>query len=144
MAEVFIRGRHAHGTLVEQRDGLIVLALPGSDYRLHLRIDAPLDARPGDRVHGTIKANARRVDVVTSGGAYIEPVYGRPRRLQGRVLATDPAANTLTVNVGPCPVEATLMPAQKAGDFMPGMFVSFDVEPGARLDPEHQPPNTHA
>ncbi len=135
MAEVFIRGATAHGTLIEQGDGTIVLALPGSDYRLHLACDSALHPGVGGRVHGVIRAQARRVDVTRSGGAFIEPVYGRPRRIQGRVIATDAQANTITVNTGVCPITATLMPAQAAADFADGVFVGFDVEPGATFEP---------
>jgi hypothetical protein len=137
MAEVFLRGTTAHGTLIEQRDGLVILALPGSDYRLHLTCEHPLTPGVGGRVHGVIFAQARRVDVVRSGGAFIEPVYGRPRRIQGRVIAHDRDANTITVNCGPCPITATLLPPQKAGDFADGAFVGFDIEPGATFEPEH-------
>lgn len=137
MAEVFIRGTAAHGTLIEQRDGITILALPGSDYRLHLACESELHPGVGGRVHGIIRAQARRVDVTRSGGAFIEPVYGRPRRIQGRVIATDPQANTITVNTGVCPITAALLPPQKASDFADGAFVGFDVEPGATFVPEH-------
>src|SRR5690606_15182475 len=67
MAEIFVRGLEVHGTLVEQREGQIVLALPGTDYRLHLAVDGPLTPGVGGRVHGVIRAQARRVDVTRTG-----------------------------------------------------------------------------
>src|SRR5690606_6648581 len=87
------------GRLEEIGDGMIVLGLPGTDYRVHLVCaQPPAGAKVRDRVRGTITANARRVDVVPSGGRYIEPVFGRPRRVQGRVIGGDPQANTITVD----------------------------------------------
>jgi hypothetical protein len=118
----------------------IVLALPGTDYQLHLAVDRPLapgfTPGPNSLVTGVIRAKARRVDVVTTGGRYIEPVYGRPRRVQGSVMAADPADNTLAVHCAPgCVMVCTLMAGQKAGNFAPGTLVSFDVERGATFDP---------
>lgn len=138
MAEVFIRGTVAHATFIEQREGVVVLALPGTDYRLHLTCEVALHPGVGGRVHGVIAAQARRVDIVRSGGAFIEPVYGRPRRIQGRVVAADSQANTITVNTGACPITATLMPSQQARDFADGTFVGFDIEPGASFVSEHE------
>lgn len=125
------------GTLAERGDGRIVLTLPHSDYRLHLAADtssgALANAALGRPISGRIHANARRVDVVGTGGRYIEPTYGRPRRLQGTIIAVDPAANTITVHCG-CPFICTLMDRQNAGDFLPGQLVTFDVERGARFE----------
>jgi len=118
------------GKLEEQSDGMIVVSVPDTSYRLHLAVDQPLDAKPGQRVTGVITAQGKRVDVVGTGGRYIEPVFGRPRRIQGRVVATDPAANTITVRCGAV-MRITLMSSQKAADFPEGTFVSFDVERGA-------------
>lgn len=125
------------GRLAEAPPGAedrIVLRIPETDYRLHLLVDSPLEARPGERVTGTVHCQAKRVDVVPSGGRFIEPVFGRPRRIQGRVVGGDVRANTLHVHAG-APVVATLMPAQQASDFKIGQMVCFDVEAGARFEP---------
>lgn len=64
-----------------------------------------------------------------SGGRYLEPVYGRPRRVQGSVIAID--ANSIVVNAGvPVLVEPT-DPRQNPGSFAVGQFVSFDALDGA-------------
>jgi len=118
------------GRLEEQTDGTIIVSVPDTSYRLHLVAPDTLDARPGQRLTGVITAQAKRVDVVGTGGRYIEPVHGRPRRVQGRVVANDTATNTITVRCGPT-MKVTLMPSQKAADFPEGAFVSFDVERGA-------------
>ena len=127
----------ARGTLHEVGQGTIILATPHSDYRLHLVSDPAANVgKPGDRVSGTIQGVARRVDVIPAGGRYIEPVYGRPRRLQGWIVATDSAANTLTVHCGAAPVTVTLSDArQKASDFAVDQLVSFDLERGATWTP---------
>lgn len=118
----------------EAGDGMIVLAPPGTDYQHHLRVDEPIKTPVGKTITGHILARARRVDVVEAGGRFVEPVYGRPRRVQGRVLAVDTTANTVVVLCS-CPFVCELTADQKARDFEPGQIVSFDVEPGARLIP---------
>ncbi len=77
---------------------------------------------------------AKRVDVVGHGGRFIEPVYGRPRRLQGTVVATDPNLNMITVR-SRCPFVCRLTGSQKAAAFAIGSLVGFDVEAGAVFEP---------
>jgi hypothetical protein len=129
-------GDAATGVLASSEDGQIVLALPGTDYRLHLQLAGPIDAPSGKPITGRITAKARRVDVVHRGGRFIEPLYGRPRRLQGTVVATDPHENTITVKCGGgCPFVCRLMAGQRAINFDVGAFVGFDVEAGAGFEP---------
>ena len=126
----------AAGTLLEVGDDRIVLGLPDTDYRLYLRIDGPITAPLNKPIRGRITARARRVDRIRRGGRFIEPIYGRPRRLQGRISATDPAANTMTVTAGgDCPFVCQLVTDQSAGDLRPGWLVGFDVESGAAFEP---------
>ena len=135
----------ARGTLLEHGPNTIVLGLPGTDYQLHLQVKQAIAAHQGQRVSGTIHAHARRVDIVPTGGRYIEPVYGRPRRLQGTILTTDPIANTITVDCAPaqdgppgavgCPFVCRLMAEQKAAGLSRGELVSFDIERGAVFEP---------
>ncbi len=127
------------GRLIQQQDGTVVLGLPGTDYQLHLQAPTPIHAKPHGRVSGVITARAKRVDVVGTGGRYIEPVYGRPRRLQGTITATDLTLNTLTVDCA-CPVVCKLTMGQDASQFSVGQLVSFDVERGATLTPINSEP----
>jgi hypothetical protein len=111
------------------RPARIVLSFPNTSYRIHLvprgRIGTPI----GKRIVGTIHAHARRIDEVRTGGRYVEPVYGRPRRVQGRVVGTE--ADAVVVDAG-LPIHCTPTdPRQKAADFQPGQLVSFDVLDGA-------------
>lgn len=121
------------GLLVESKPEMIVLALPGTDYRLHLAVGKPVDAPLNKPLSGRIYARAKRVDVVPSGGRFIEPVYGRPRRLQGRITQTDPQANTILVQCG-APFTCELTAGQRAENFHANQLVSFDVERGARIE----------
>jgi hypothetical protein len=130
-----IDARLARGTLARLEPGTatrpahVVLAVPNTNYEMHLVPTAPVRALPGKRLIGTIRARARRIDVVQTGGRYIEPVLGRPRRVQGSVVAVEPDAVVVDAGV---PIHcAPTDPRQKPTDFTPGQFVSFDVMDGA-------------
>ena len=122
------------GVLIEQGDGRVVVSLPGSEYQLLLCVEQLLSVAPGKRVSGVIHAVAKRVDVVHHGGRFIEPVYGRPRRVQGVVTATNANDNTITV-CSRCPFVCRLSGSQKAGDFALRSLVGFDIESGAVFAP---------
>lgn len=128
----------ASAVLAERHDDRVVLTLPHTDYRIHLDVkgESPELAADnvGKSVAGRIEAQARRIDVVHTGGRYLEPVYGRPRRLQGRIVATDRRSNTITVQC-PCPIVCHLMAPQLAQQFEVGQLVSFDIERGATFRP---------
>lgn len=116
------------------RHALLVVSFPNTSYRLRLEPAGGFERftqHIGQRVVGRIQARAKRVDVVGAGGRYVEPVLGRPRRVQGSILATNEKSNTITVGAG-APIVCTLTdPRQRASMFEPGQFVSFDVERGA-------------
>jgi len=62
----------------------------------------------------------------------VEPVAGRPRRVQGMVVGID--GDRVVVDAG-MPIHCRPTDArQKAADFQPGDFVSFDVHRGATFE----------
>ena len=114
----------------------VVIEVPNTSYQLHLIPAAPVTTPVGKRTIGVIRAEARRVDVVKSGGRYVEPVAGRPRRVQGAVIAKDASANSITVSAG-VPIVLKLTDArQRAEQFAEGDFVSCDVMDGATYTPQ--------
>jgi hypothetical protein len=125
----------ARGRLVETIEATatkpahVVLTFPNTSYQMHLVPDGEVTGEVGKRIVGTIRASARRVDECRSGGRYVEPVYGRPRRVQGMVRAIEDDAIVVDAGV---PIRCTLTDArQKPGDFEVGDFVTFDVLDGA-------------
>src|SRR3954467_4658742 len=108
-------------------DGMVTLKVPNLNYRNSFAIssEAAAGLAPGARVRGRIHAPAWKVDRVELGGNYVEPLYGRPRRMQGTILSVNTAANQLTVQVG---YEATVqMPERyKAESFKVGERVGWD------------------
>lgn len=116
-----------------------VVEILNTSYRLHLIPGGTILSPVGKKVIGIVRADARRVDIVKSGGRYVEPVAGRPRRVQGTVIAMDASANTVTVNAG-VPIVLKLTDArQRAEQFAEGDFVSCDVLDGATFTPTPNP-----
>lgn len=110
---------------------MVEIGFPNTQYRTQLIPTGEVKAAVGKKIIGSVRAEARRVDIVQSGGRYVEPVYGRPRRVQGTIISTDNTANTITVNAG-FPIVCRLTDQrQRAVGFEPGQFVSFDVKAGA-------------
>ncbi len=126
---------HARGILSQATDDLITLTIPGTSYQLHLAVLKTPGTPVGKRVSGVIRVQARRIDKVNSGGRYIEPVAGRPRRVQGSVLVVNGADGTLTMDAGVPVVVKPTDARQKASDFQPGDFISFDAMPGSTFAP---------
>lgn len=147
LAPGLARGVHVESVAATAtRPAHVRLSFANTSYVLHLLPVGPVKAKPGEKVLGTIRARARRVDVVPSGGKYVEPVIGRPRRVQGRVvgrLAGNGAGagvgdgqGTIIVDAG-VPMHCTLTDArQHAEDFAVGDLVSFDVLDGASFTPK--------
>ncbi|MEO0588307.1 MAG: hypothetical protein AAF078_11795 [Planctomycetota bacterium] len=119
------------------RDGQdVVLAVPDTDYRLHLVVAEGLVADERGDLRGVIRADAKRVDVIKGGGRYVEPVIGRPRRVQGRIVAGEGSTGSIVVRAGVGTLVCRLTdPRQSLADFSVGQLVSFDVLRGARLEP---------
>ena len=89
----------------------------------------------GKKARGVIRANARRIDVVTTGGRYIEPVQGTPRRIQGPIIDVDTGRNTVTIHAAAPIVCKVTDPRQRADQFKPGDFVACDLIPGSSFTP---------
>lgn len=122
------------GVVDEAHADWVQVRVPGTDYRLRLVPAGGLSVAVGDKVAGVIRAQALRMDVIPAGGRYIEPVQGRPRRVQGRIVGGNAQLNEVYIQAGPG-VVVTPMAPQRAGDFAIGQMVSFDVRDGATLEP---------
>ncbi len=116
------------------RSATITLAILNTSYEIQLVPAAAVQGTVGKRIIGIIRADAKRLDTVKTGGRFIEPVYGRPRRVQGSVVGVDTAANAVIVDAT-VPIHCRLTDQrQKAADFQLGQFVSCDVMDGARFE----------
>ena len=79
------------------KPAFLVFGVDNTDYQIHLepsggKLPDGIADRIGQRLVGTVRASAKRIDVVRSGGKFVDPVFGRPRRVQGRIIASNPSA----------------------------------------------------
>lgn len=82
-------------------EGWIELALPHSDYIMHLRLDidpSRVSAPVGKRIRGHASADAMRFHQASGGGRFIEPVVGEPRIVAGTVLHVDRAGGRVLID----------------------------------------------
>ncbi len=122
------------------RPACVVLAAANTDYLLHLRPHgddlSPFEGRVGTTVVGVIRAEARRLDRCGTGGRYVEPVFGRPRRVQGMVRAVLADRNAVVVSVGHgLSIHLTpTAPGQHASGFAADDFITCGVADGASFE----------
>lgn len=130
--------RLARGVLEEilpataTKSAYAVISFPNTSYRVHLEPVGEITTKPGKTIVGTIRARARRIDTCTTGGRFLDPVFGRPRRVQGVIVAIEGDAVVVSAGV---PVHCVPTdPRQKASDFEVGQFVSMGVEGGTSFE----------
>lgn len=107
-------------------EGLVTLRSPGANYETTFKLGGVAKAlKAGDKVRGSILAPAWKAEKVSDGGNYVEPLLGRPRRMQGEIMSINAAANQLTVHVG-YDVTVTLPDRYKASAFAVGQRIGWD------------------
>lgn len=120
----------ARVVLEEIADDILVLKVPGTNYKLQLKAAgsaSSITAKPGKRIKGIIHAKAMRMHNVKAGGKFIEPVWGEPRIVNGVVLAIDESKNRLLVDVS-LPMWVEVYEGQQAQQFAVGQMVNFYVQ----------------
>ena len=80
----------ARGKIIAMQDRAVVFAPAGKNYELRLDSKESLEGvRIGVMIEGLIRVSARQVWTVMSGGNFIEPIFGPPRKIQGRIRYLD-------------------------------------------------------
>ena len=121
--------------MTEKRGSSTIVFKPiGTSYELHLEgsgYDGPMNTS----VELNVTLQARKLWTIPSGGNFIEPIFGKPRTIQGRVRAID--GQTLVVQAG-IPLHVKLPSADSGVDLNDGAvtvghMVNVMVMPGATL-----------
>ena len=113
----------------------VVFKPTGTSYELHLEgsgYDGPMNTT----VELKVTLQARKLWTIPSGGNFIEPIFGKPRTIQGRVKAID--GQTLIVQAG-IPLYVKLPAADSGidlndGSVTVGHMVNVMVMPGATYE----------
>ena len=107
----------ARGKIIEVRNNVVVFHPTMTNYQFHLEFG---DAKPEVSkrpIECLIRVDARKVYTVPSGGNFIQPIFGPPRIIQGRVKYAD--EKTLVVHAG-VPIIVRLPDAETAIDLSEG------------------------
>jgi hypothetical protein len=126
IARVYLKG---------QAGEQVVMSIPGTNYQLHLKPTARLTPTPQGRVTGLIRCPGHKLDLVSAGGAYVEPLVGRPRRVQGHVIGVIPSTNSIVIEVSGTPIVTDLPDRYAAGSIALDTRVAVDVKEGSTFEP---------
>ena len=126
----------ARGKVTAVKDGLVHLAPSGTNYELHL-VTQSEPGGVGELVEGVIRARARKVWTVPSGGNFISPIFGPPRTIQGRVKSL--ADREMVVHAG-VPIVVELPVEEQGYDLVNGpiavgVMVNVMALPAATFEP---------
>ena len=78
----------AIGKVLSRDDTSVLFNPQNTNYEFELEI-GKYDGPIGQRIEGFIVVSARKVYTVPSGGNFIQPIFGPPRIVQGRVKYLD-------------------------------------------------------
>src|SRR5438270_11501707 len=76
------------GKVLSIKDGAIVFCPAGTSYEMHLASAAfagPIHVP----VKGIVRVKPKKIWTVPSGGLFVNPIFGPPRTIQGRIRALD-------------------------------------------------------
>ena len=89
----------ARGKVTSAKDSSIVFEPLNSNYQLHLRVSTPYTGPMGQLIDGRIRAKAKKIYTVPSGGGFISPIFGPPKTVQGRTLHVEERTIVLRAGV---------------------------------------------
>lgn len=129
----------ARGKVIGVEPGRIVFQPSNTNYEWHLAAATGAGDWTGPRnepVELVIRVNARKVYTVPTGGNFVQPIFGPPRIIQGRVKHVD--GNTLVVHAA-VPFVVTLPQADHAidlndGQIQVGRMANVVALPGATFE----------
>jgi len=131
----------ARGKVTSVTDQIVVFQPANTTYQLHLAPTSPFTGPQDKPLHAIVQVTARKVYTVPSGGNFIQPIFGPPRIVQGRVLYVD--ERSMVVQAG-CPIHVELPSADLAidldnGNIAVGTMVNVVALPGAKFSQAEAP-----
>src|SRR4051794_29313644 len=76
------------GKVTAVKDGIIVFSPAGTNYEMHL-ISRAFAGPMNSPVKGIIRVHPKKIYTVPSGGLFINPIFGPPKTIQGRIRYID-------------------------------------------------------
>jgi hypothetical protein len=110
-------GYLARGKVIETKDTLVIFQPSDTNYQLHLQSARPYTGPIGQIIDARLRAKARKVYTVPSGGGFISPIFGSPRTIQGRALHVEDRQIVVRAGV---PIAIDLPQSDEAVDLSEG------------------------
>lgn len=122
----------------ETRPAFLVLGFDNTNYQMRFLASddtlAAMRAKVGKRVVGVASVGARKISECRTGGRFVDPVFGPPQRVQGRIVAI--TEDAIVVDAGGPRLHATpTHPEQSPEGFAVGQMITFDAMEGASFTP---------
>ena len=126
----------ARGKVTSAKDSSIVFEPLNTNYQLHLQVSKPYTGPIGQLIDARIRAKAKKVYTVPSGGGFISPLFGPPKTVQGRALHVEDKVIVLRAGV---PISIELPQSDDAVDLSEGVLsvgsiVNAITLPGATFE----------
>ena len=124
------------GRIIEVHDEWVLFAPANTRYHLKLNTAGKYDGPVNALIDGFVRADARKLWTMASGGNFITPIQGPPRIVQGRVRFLD--QQMMAVQCGA--VVIVKLPAADSaldlnnGQLEEGAMVNATLMPGAKLE----------
>lgn len=123
----------SRGKVIRAQDSFVVFAPSNTNYEIKLVTARPYDGPMNTLIDAYVKAAARKLWTVPSGGNFVTPIFGPTRIVQGRIKFLD--QTTIVVQAG-LPVIVALPAADSAYDLSSGalavgVLVNATILPGA-------------
>src|SRR5690349_12880387 len=127
----------ARGKIIEVKNGVVVFQPSNTNYQIWLGVENDAKHEVSKQpIECFIRVEARKVYTVPSGGNFIQPIFGPPKIIQGRVKYADD--KTLVVQAGTL-IICQLPAAETAidlseGKIRVGHMANVVALPGARIE----------
>jgi hypothetical protein len=126
----------ARGKVIRVNDDSVVFQPNDTNYELYLVTSGRYDGPVNVPVSARVRATVRKLLTVPSGGAFISPIFGPPRIVQGRVRYAEDSA--IVVRAG-LPLVLDLPAADHQidlnnGPMTVGHMINAIVLPGATFE----------
>ena len=126
----------ARGKVTSVETGKVVFNPINTKYEMHLETTQTYTGPLNELISATIRAKARKIYTVPSGGGFISPIFGPPRTIQGRALHVQDGMVVIKAGA-PIVVE---MPKEDSGidlsegPISVGSMVNAVAMPGAKFE----------
>jgi hypothetical protein len=127
----------AAGRVLEVEDDSVIFQPLGTTYRWKLLTASRYAGPVNQRIECVVRAAARKVYTVPSGGNFVAPIVGPPRIVQGRIRGGDEKQLVVHASV---PIVIDLPPEEEAidlthGPLAVGALANVVALPGASFEP---------